>query len=376
MGLDAARAREAYEMRLERVFDRMGEMDVGAMVLSLGADLPWLSGYQAMPLERLTALVVRCGEQPILIVPALEAPRVTLQGELFKLRPWWEYEDPHELVSLAISGCEKIGISDRTWAVSLLQLQKRTSAAFVPASQVTRSLRSVKDTVEVSLLREAGSRTDRVAEAIIGGEVVFIGRTERQISMEISERLLSEGLERVNFSIVGSGANSASPHHEPSGRVVGPNEAVVCDFGGEFRTEYAAGYCSDITRTVVTGKMPERFTELYSVLETAQARQLKGTRAGITCETLDDIGRSYIDECGYGEYFIHRTGHGIGIEEHEEPYIVSGNSEPILPGNAFSVEPGIYIPKLYGARIEDIVVATEDGCELINHVDRSLHQVV
>ncbi len=366
---------QAYHSRLKRVIEQMEGMHVDALVLSLGADLPWLIGYQAMPLERLTALVVRKDEQPVLVVPALEEPRVSLHGDLFRVRPWDEYEDPFEIVAGALDGCGEVGISDRTWAASLLSLQSKCDARFSAASKVTKSLRSVKDPVEHAMLAEAAERTDRVAQAIIDGEVIFIGRSEREISMEISERLIAEGLHKVNFAIVGAGPHSASPHHEPGKRVIGHNEAIVCDFGGEFRMDGSAGYCSDITRTVITGEMPDRFLELYAILKTAQHRQVESVRAGISCESVDDLGRSYIEEFGYGQYFIHRTGHGIGIEEHEDPYIVAGNTDPIQVGNAFSIEPGIYLPNLYGARIEDIVIATETGYELLNKVDRALHQV-
>ncbi len=375
LSISAGDLTKVYVSRLSKVWERMSFLGVDALVLSLGADLPWLIGYKAMPLERLTALVVRAHEQPVLVVPALEEPRVVLHGELFKVRPWREYEDPYEIVLSAIRGCSRVGISDRMWAASLLKFQLDCAANFLPASQVTRSLRSVKDPTEQAMLAEAARRTDEVAASVISGEIRFIGRSEREISMEISERLLDVGLNKVNFSIVGSGPNSASPHHEPGRRVIGESEAIVCDFGGEFQLEASAGYCSDITRTVVTGEMPERFVELYSVLEIAQRRQRESVRAGISCERLDEVGRSYIEQFGYDEYFIHRTGHGIGIEEHEEPYIAAGNLDYVVPGNAFSIEPGIYIPNLYGARIEDIVIATESGCDVLNNVDRSLHQV-
>ncbi len=366
---------KAYFLRLEKVMAQMESVGCDSLILSLGADMPWLIGYQAMPLERLTALVVRKNEQPVLVVPALEEPRVERHGDLFRVRPWHEWEDPYEIVASAIAGSSQVGISDRTWSVSLLKLQSKSTAAFFPASRITMSLRSVKDSVEQAMLAEAARRTDVVAQAIIDGEVRFVGRTEREIAMEISERLLAEGIEKVNFAIVGAGPHSASPHHEPGKRVVGQAEAVVCDFGGEFRLDGSAGYCSDITRTVVTGEMPGRFAELYSILKTAQERQVAAVRAGVSCETIDDVGRSYIEEFGYDQYFIHRTGHGIGIEEHEEPYIVAGNTAQVEVGNAFSVEPGIYIPNLYGARIEDIVIATAEGCELLNRVDRELHVV-
>ena len=282
---------KAYVSRLRRLLGQMDDRDCDALVLSLGADLPWLTGYQAMPLERLTALVIRRQEQPVLVVPALEEPRVESHGDLFRIRPWQEWEDAYEIVANAVAGCREVGISDRTWAASLLALQVKSNARFFPASHITKSLRSVKDRVEQAMLAEAAKRTDVVAKAIMDGEVRFVGRTEREISLEIGERLLAEGLEKVNFSIVGSGPHSASPHHEPGKRVVGAGEAIVCDFGGEFRYDGSAGYCSDITRTVVTGDMPDRFVELYSILQTAQSRQVAMVRAGVTCESIDYAGR-------------------------------------------------------------------------------------
>lgn len=373
--IDSTQLVSSYSRRLDGVRTEMERQGVDALVLSLGADLPWLTGYQAMPLERLTALVVPKDSIPTLVVPILEVPRVTVIDSIFNLRPWKEFEDPHDLVSGLISSSRTVGISDRTWAVSLLKLQTRSKASFEPASKITRALRSIKDPLEIEILTQAALRTDRVAQALLSGEIKMIGRTELEVSHEISDRLLREGLNRINFSIVGSGANSASPHHEPGSRIIGPNEAVVCDFGGQFQLEGSAGYCSDTTRTVVTGEMPERFTELYSILKTAQQRQLSSVKQGISCQALDQVGRSHIEECGYGDYFIHRTGHGIGIEEHEEPYIVEGNLDQIQKGQAFSIEPGIYISNLYGARIEDIVIATEQGCEVLNNSDRSLHFV-
>ncbi len=181
---------------------------------------------------------------------------------------------------------------------------------------------------------------------------------------------------KANFAIVGSGPNSASPHHEPGGRVIGPGEPVVCDFGGALRLgSDTVGYCSDITRTVVTGAPDADFRALYDVLEAAQRRAVEMAVVGTSCEAVDAAARDPITEAGYGDEFIHRVGHGIGIEEHEDPYLVAGNSQLLEAGHAFSVEPGIYLPERFGARIEDIVVATEDGPLACNEADHSLHVV-
>jgi Xaa-Pro aminopeptidase len=346
----------------------MAELDVDALLLSLGADLPWLSGYTAMPLERLTCLVVPADADATLVVPRLEEPRVEPRPELFAVRGWEETDDPVAIVAELVGGRRSLAVSDRMWAASLLGLQGRLPGArWQPASLVVAALRAVKDPSEVAALRRAGAAADRVAAALVGGQVALVGRSEAAVSHELGERLLAEGHEKVNFAIVGSGPNSASPHHEPGDRVIGAGEAVVCDFGGTLD-----GYCSDITRTVFTGPPPAEFRNLYAVLQEAQAAAVEAAMVGTPCEDVDGVARRAIADGGYGPWFVHRTGHGIGLEEHEEPYLVGGNCEPLAPGHAFSVEPGIYLPERWGARIEDIVVATESGPEPLNHVAHDL----
>jgi Xaa-Pro aminopeptidase len=225
----------------------------------------------------------------------------------------------------------------------------------------------VKDTDEVAALRRASAAADRVAVRLQAGEIPLIGRTEADVSRDLSRGLVAEGHSQVNFAIVGSGPNSASPHHEPRDRVIQAGEAVVCDFGGVLD-----GYCSDITRTVFTGRPPAAFRDLYAVLQAAQAAAVEAAVVGTPCEDVDGVARRIITEGGYGPHFIHRTGHGIGIEEHEDPYIVGGNCTALTPGHAFSVEPGIYLAGQWGARIEDIVVATDDGPESLNTVSHDL----
>jgi len=350
------------------VRERMGELGIECLLLSLGADLPWVTGYQAMPLERLTMLVLPADAEPVLVVPVLEAPRVEHDGELFSLRPWQETEDPVAIVAELVGARSMLGISDRAWATFLLQLQARLAQArWHPASLVTSPLRAVKDAVEVQALTSAAAAADRVAARLVAGEIPLVGRTEAEVSAELGRQLRAEGHDRVNFAIVGSGPNSASPHHEPGPRRVGPGEAVVCDFGGNMR-----GYCSDITRTVFTGEPPSEVRDLYGVLQEAQAKAVAAAVVGMPCEDVDATARRIIEEGGYGPFFIHRTGHGIGLEEHEEPYLVGGNCQPLVAGHAFSVEPGIYLAGRIGARIEDIVVATEAGPESLNRVDRGL----
>ncbi len=374
-------ARRARVRRLEAVRRRMDALGVDALLLSHGADLPWLTGYRAMPLERLTMLVLRPAGRPVLVVPALEAPRVPESDDLFAVAPWTDDEDPLQLVGSHLSGrgegsrpVARCAVSDRAWATTVLGLQRLVpSAEWVPASLVTAPVRAVKDAAELAALRQAAAAADRVARTLQEGGIGLVGRTEAEVSAHISSLLLAEGHQQVNFAIVGSGPNAASPHHQAGTRVIGRGETVVCDFGGALALDGDVGYCSDITRTVVTGPPPPRVVECYEVLLAAQQEAVAAARAGVTAEEVDRVARSIIGAAGLGERFIHRTGHGIGIEEHEDPYLVSGNREPLRPGHAFSIEPGIYLPGEFGMRLEDIVVIDEDGApDPINAADHRL----
>ena len=367
--------------RLARVRERMGELGVDALLLSHGADLPWLTGYRAMPLERLTMLVLPLEGEPVLIVPALEAPRVAAADDLFAVAPWSDAEDPEPLVAAAVprtaassGGVPCLAISDRAWATTVLGLQERlASARWLAASTVTSPLRAVKDESELAALRAAGAAADRVAAVLQAGGIRLIGRTEAEVSAALSDLLLAEGHRQVNFAIVGSGPNAASPHHEPGERTIGPSETVVCDFGGALSLDGDVAYCSDITRTVVTGPPGTEVEESYQVLRAAQQAGVAAARTGVAAEDVDRAARHVIEAAGLGEFFVHRTGHGIGIEEHEDPYLVSGNRELLRPGHAFSVEPGIYRTGRFGMRLEDIVVVGADGePEPLNQVDHSM----
>lgn len=352
----------------------MSSAGVDALLLSVGADLPWLTGYTAMPLERLTMLVVPAtgSAQPTLVVPELEAPRVRPVPEVFSVRPWAETEDPvgtvASLVQAATGGSPALAVGDRTWAVFVLALQHEIPGArWKKASEITGPLRAVKDETELAALARAAESADSVAESLLAGDIRLVGRTEHDVSAEIGRRLLEAGHHRVGFAIVASGPNAASPHHEASSRVIERGEPVVCDFGGSLD-----GYCSDITRTVFTGTPATELAHIYEVVAQAQAAGVEAAQPGKSCSSVDGAARVVIEEAGYGPYFVHRTGHGIGLEEHEDPYMVAGNDEPLQAGNVFSVEPGIYVPGRWGVRIEDIVAATTGGPEALNKANHAL----
>jgi Xaa-Pro aminopeptidase len=360
----------ALAQRGARVRAAMVEAGVEVLLLSLGADLPWLTGYTAMPLERLTMLVLPADGPATLVIPTLEAPRVEAHDEVFSLRPWGETEDPVALVAGLVGGRRVVGISDRTWARFVLALQgELPDRRWGLASSVTSDLRAIKDAAEVEALVAASAAADRVALQLLTGSIPLVGRSEAEVSADIGRRLVDEGHDRVNFAIVGSGPNSASPHHEAGERRIGAGEVVVCDFGGTMD-----GYCSDITRTVVAGGVDpdEGAAGIYAVVERAQAAGVAAAKVGTPCEQVDGVARRVIAEASFGDWFIHRTGHGIGLEEHEDPYLVLGNARPLVAGHAFSVEPGVYLPGRYGVRIEDIVVATDNGPRALNHADHGL----
>ena len=258
-------------------------------------------------------------------------------------------------------------IGDHTWARFVLDLQRALpDVEFRRATDVTGPLRVVKDAAEIEALRAAATVVDDIARAM--RDRPFAGRTELDVHRELVERMLEGGHERANFAIVAAGANAASPHHDPSDRVIVDGDVVLCDFGGTMH-----GYCSDITRMFVVGEVDAEVREAYD----GAVRRAGGRRAGRDRRHSLRSGRrcgarAVIAEAGYGDFFVHRTGHGIGTEAHEDPYVVAGNATPLVAGHAFSVEPGIYVPGRFGLRLEDIVVATDAGPERLNHAARDL----
>ena len=357
--------------RLQRAQQCLMENDVDALVVSVGRDLPYLTGYEAMPLERLTALVVRPDRTPQLFVPVLEVPRVEQHPEAFETIGWSEDIDPVGRVAEALAGAHRVAIGDQMWSRFLVELlHQRPDLSLVRSTEVIGAMRMIKDDDEVAALAAASAAVDRVAADLRSGVIPLVGRTEHQVSMDLSGRILTEGHERVNFAIVATADNAASPHHHPGSRIIGENELVLCDFGGTMD-----GYCSDITRCVVTGTASAEIREAWEVLRTAQQAGVDAAVVGTPCEEVDRAPRRVIDDAGWGRYFVHRTGHGIGMEEHEDPYMVEGNQRPLEHGHAFSVEPGIYVPGRWGMRLEDIVVATVDGPRRLNNVGRDLPEL-
>jgi Xaa-Pro aminopeptidase len=359
--------------RADRARRRMAELGVDVLLLSIGPDLPYLTGYAAMPLERLTMLVLPREGEATLVVPRLEAPRVAERPEVFTLHPWEETDDPIAIVAELVGPAASVAIGDHTWARFVLDLQAALPAArFTTASTVLAPLRAVKDKAEVEALRRAAEAVDRIAADLQAGAIPLVGRTEADVSADLGRRIVAEGHQHVNFAIVAAGENAASPHHEAADRVIRAGDVVLCDFGGTMLDGDGVGYCSDITRCVHVGEPPAEVAEAYAVLHEAQRSAAAAATVGTPCQDVDAAARRIIADAGYGDRFIHRTGHGIGVEAHEDPYIVAGNAAPLAPGHAFSIEPGIYVPGGFGLRLEDILVATESGPDELNRADHGL----
>jgi Xaa-Pro aminopeptidase len=359
--------------RLARAQKATRDAGVDALLISPGPDLRYLTGYDALPLERLTCLVLPAEGDPRIVVPLLERPAAQASplGELgAELVTWGETDDPYALVASLLTSRERVAVDNHMWAEKVLRLRTAMpDSEQVLAGAVLRELRVRKSSDEVEALRRAGAAIDRVHAQV--PQWLRAGRTEREVGRDIAEAILAEGHVSVDFVIVASGPNGASPHHELSDRVIQQGDPVVVDIGGTMPD----GYCSDETRTYSVGEPPADFAAYYAVLLAAQEAACEHVAPGVTAESVDAAAREVISAAGYGELFVHRTGHGIGLETHEEPYIVAGNTELLEPGMAFSVEPGIYLPGHHGARIEDIVVCGESAGERVNLRPRELEIV-
>ncbi len=355
--------------RLRRAGEVAAAHDVELLLITPGTDLRYLLGAQGETHERLTCLLVPAVGHlapPAIVVPKLEAPGLAglpLAELGVEVITWTDGEDPYLLVSDLAGGPTRLAVADTMPAAHVFGIRDALpDAAQRLAGPVIAELRMRKDAAEVAELRAAGAAIDRVHARM--GEFLKPGRTEARAGADIAAAIVEEGHTEVAFVIVGSGPNGASPHHDVSDRVIESGDVVVIDIGGRL----GSGYYSDSTRCYAVGaEPPASVRESYAVLQDAQARSVAAVRPGVTAEQVDAAAREPITDAGLGERFIHRTGHGIGLDVHEEPYIVSGSPRPLEPGMAFSVEPGVYLEGEWGARIEDIVVVTADGAESLNH---------
>lgn len=349
---------EVYARRLAAAAAGAAQAGLAGLVVTPGYDLRYLIGSRAQTFERLTALVIPASGAPVMVIPRLELAslRDSAVGDLgLTVQDWVDGENPGDLVALALGGHARVAVTDSMPALHLLPLAERLGTVPVLGTDIMAGLRMIKDPAEIDALRTAGAAIDRVHARV--PQFLAPGRTEAQVAADIIEAIVAEGHSEAAFVIVGSGPHGADPHHECSDRVLQAGDIVVVDIGGPVEP----GYNSDSTRTYSLGEPTPKIAEQYAVLQSAQAAAVASVRPGVTAEQVDAAARDVLADAGLAEYFVHRTGHGIGLSVHEEPYIVAGNELQLAEGMAFSIEPGIYLPGQWGARIEDIVIVTADG---------------
>ncbi|MFJ4758073.1 aminopeptidase P family protein [Streptomyces sp. NPDC088763] len=358
-----------YRARMERAVGAAASAGLAGLLVAPGPDMVWLTGYSPpADTERLTLLVLTADHGPVLVVPALEAPDAAKAtgAPVTTLRDWTDGQDPYAATAALLDASGRFGISDNAWAMHLLALQRALpGTSYASLTDALPMLRAVKDAAELELLAAAGAAADAAFEEIRA--VRFGGRRESEVAADLAELLRRFGHSQVDFTIVASGPNGADPHHEAGDRTIERGDMVVLDFGG-----LRDGYGSDTSRTVHVGPPTDEERRVHDLVRAAQEAGYRAVRPGAACQDVDRAARAVVDEAGYGPYFIHRTGHGIGVTTHEPPYMIEGEEQPLVPGMCFSVEPGVYLPGRFGVRIEDIVTVTEDGARRLNDTTREL----
>ncbi|MGW1778113.1 aminopeptidase P family protein [Streptomyces sp. NPDC002143] len=358
-----------YRARMERAAREAADAGLAGLLVAPGPDLVWLTGYApTAATERLTLLVLAPGRDAVLVVPTLEAPDAAkaVGAPALTLRDWTDGKDPYAATAALLGTGGRFGISDNAWALHLLGLQKALPAtSYASLTEALPMLRAVKDAAELELMAAAGAAADATFEEI--RKVPFAGRRETEVGADLARLLRRFGHSQVDFTIVASGPNGANPHHEVGDRVIERGDMVVLDFGG-----LKDGYGSDTSRTVHVGEPTDEERRVHDLVREAQEAGFRAVRPGVACQEVDRAARAVIADAGYGDRFIHRTGHGIGVTTHEPPYMIEGEERPMAPGMCFSVEPGVYLPGRFGVRIEDIVTVTEDGGRRLNDTTREL----
>ena len=365
---------DVYAQRLHAAQKAAADKGIDLLLIGTGPDFAYLTGSWVYSHERLTVLVVPQRGTAWIAAPNTDITDIKAApvGELdVELRGWNDGEDPYKLaLHGAGDGLGKVALGQSLTADHVLRFQDLLPrASYELATYALAELFTRKDEAEIAELRKAGRAIDAVHAQV--PQLLQAGRTEAEVAHELEKLILREH-SVIDFVIVGSGPNGANPHHSFSDRVLAEGEPVVVDIGGTL----PSGYHSDCTRTYVVGgdisKAPQDFQDAYAVLADAQAAGRAAAHPGSTAADIDAITRQAISAAGWGDYFVHRTGHGIGLSTHEEPFIMEGNDLALEEGMAFSIEPGIYLEGKWGMRLEDIVVLTNDGYESLNQAPRDV----
>ena len=350
---------QIYSKRLDRAQDVLKDRGIDQLLLGPSADLTYLTGIDAHVSERLNLLVLPAEGDITMVVPALEAPLIHDGSGRVSLKTWGDADNPADLAAGIIGEAGNIAVGNKLWASFLLRLQGRVESAWQEGDAILRELRMVKDAEEIAALDEAGRLTDEAWLLFVKSGPIS-GMTELQALKKLIDISEETGL-TTPAGIIGSGPNSASPHHGGNERVIQAGDAMIFDWGGTID-----GYYSDVTRSAHIGQPSEEYRKVYAIVDDANQATLDVVKPGVELQELDRAARNLITDAGYGEYFVHRVGHGLGLEVHEEPYLVEGNTMPMQEGMVFSDEPGIYIPDRFGVRIEDAVVCEANGGRRLN----------
>ena len=356
-----------YAARVTVVRDAMRGAGIDLLAVPPGDDLRWLTGFSPVADERACYLFL-AERDGLFLVPELNA----VQSERHIRQPFVTYSDaagPARALAAAgeqFASPRVIAVGDTMRADALLLLQQTwRDARFLPGATVLAPLRMRKTGEEIAALRRAAATADAAVETAV--RACRAGVTELEVARAADEAFRRAGAPEVLGTIVGSGPNSAFPHHHSSTRALRDGEPVLFDLGSR-----ADGYCSDITRMAFLGTPSTRYREIHRIVENAVAAALEVIKPGVPISAIDLAARRIIERGGYGQQFVHRTGHGIGLSGHEPPSIAHTNEMPLEEGMAFSAEPGIYLPGEFGVRLEEIVVVTRDGCEVLSHLSRDV----
>lgn len=362
-----------HRERINKFRELIREKGLDFVMITSEPNMFYFSGYSAISLERLVALLIRVDEdQVFLIVPKLEETRAQEKCRLkdFELISYSDQENPVEILEKIIyrgGDQASVGVEEMTPLRHIYPLVNRHPGTRLSMIDETiYSLREIKESVEIETLKRAAEINCRVLSEAIRN--VKEGVSEKSLVMHVKNYACEEGADEVSFALIQSGRNSAMPHQESTGKIIQRGDIVVLDVGIRYQ-----GYFSDLTRTVVCGSPSNIQVEIFNIVLRAQEAALGIIREGIRAEEVDRAARGTIESSGYGEFFIHRTGHGIGLEVHEPPYIKAGNLSLLKSGMVFTVEPGVYLPNQFGVRIEDNVVVTKDGHINLARLPKSLY---
>jgi len=362
------------EKRIEECQALMRKGGFDLLILSPSFDMYYFSGFRDEAGERMLLLLIPADGSPIFIAPQLYEEHIKRDSFVQNVRIWKDSADPTELLSNTLRQLRlrnlRILVDDDMRAVFLLSLKSiLPHCEFTPASTVISCLRIRKSMEEIERLERASSIADKVFDAV--SKLDITGMTEVELAAQLEYEMKRWDARKVAFeTLVAAGLNGALPHHRAGTRIIEEGDVVVIDYGCRWQ-----GYCSDITRTIVCKAPTNKVREVYDIVKLSQEAAFQSVKPGIAAEEIDRVARAIITEKGYGEYFIHRTGHGIGLAVHEPPYIVEGNNTTLEEGMTFTVEPGIYLPGQFGVRIEDIILVTSEGGRRLNNCSRELQVV-